>query len=338
MNIKKVAELCNVSVATVSRVINKKGNVKKETEEKILKVIEELNYIPNALARNLSKQESDVIGVVVPDVTNVFYTEVIKGIMESASQNNLHVIFYNTDSDMEKEINALKMIKEQRLKGALLISALKKSSKDKKMLKNTLETLDMPLILINKYIDNLPYDGVFTDDVMAGYLLTESLIENKHKDIAILTGAKNSIVANNRVVGYKNAFRDYNIEIKNENIIYADFNSIENSYKIIKEHFENKEIPKGIIAGNNNITIACVRYFNERKVKINKDVSLVAFDDIEILNWLGMELTVVSQNPKEMGKEAFNMLFNRINNKNIPINRIHVVPELILRGSEKIIK
>ncbi|TDT72458.1 LacI family transcriptional regulator [Hypnocyclicus thermotrophus] len=338
MNIKKVAELCNVSVATVSRVINKKGNVKKETEEKILKVIEELNYIPNALARNLSKQESDVIGVVVPDVTNVFYTEVIKGIMESASENNLHVIFYNTDSDMEKEINALKMIKEQRLKGALLISALKKSNKDKKLLKKTLETLDMPLILINKYIDNLPYDGVFTDDIMAGYLLTEALIDNKHSNIAILTGAKNSIVANNRVIGYKNAFKDYNIDIKNENIIYADFNSIENSYKIIKKHFSNKDIPKGIIAGNNNITIACVRYFNERKIKINKDVSLVAFDDIEILNWLGVELTVVSQNPKEMGKEAFNMLFNRINNKSIPINRIHVVPELILRGSEKILK
>ncbi len=336
MNIKTLANMCEVSVATVSRVINDKGNVKEETRQKILRVIEELDYVPNALARNLSRKESDVIGVIIPDVSNAFYIELIKGAMEEAGNNNLNVVFFNTDGDIKKELKAMKMLREQRIRGMLLISCVKKDEVD--VLRRNVKNLDIPMILLNKYIENLNYDGVFTDDIMASYLLTETLVNNGHKEITILTGARNSIVAYNRVKGYKNALKDYEIEIKDENIIYTDFNNVDTSYRILKNMYKQDKLPKAIIAGNTNINLACIKLFAEMGIRVGEDISLVAFDDVKILNELGIKVTVVSQNPKEMGQQAFRLLINRMIDKNSPINKIHIVPELILRGSEKLKK
>ncbi len=336
MNIKTLANMCGVSVATVSRVINDKGNVKEETKQKILRVIEELDYVPNALARNLSRKESDVIGVIIPDVSNAFYIELIKGAMEEAGNNNLNVVFFNTDGDIKKELKAMKMLREQRIRGMLLISCVKKDEVD--VLRRNVKNLDIPMILLNKYIENLNYDGVFTDDIMASYLLTETLVNNGHKEITILTGARNSIVAYNRVKGYKNALKDYEIEIKDENIIYTDFNNVDTSYRILKNMYKQDKLPKAIIAGNTNINLACIKLFAEMGIRVGEDISLVAFDDVKILNELGIKVTVVSQNPKEMGQQAFRLLINRMIDKNSPINKIHIVPELILRGSEKLKK
>lgn len=336
MNIKTLANMCGVSVATVSRVINDKGNVKEETRQKILRVIEELDYVPNALARNLSRKESDVIGVIIPDVSNAFYIELIKGAMEEAGNNNLNVVFFNTDGEIKKELKAMKMLREQRIRGMLLISCVKKDEID--VLRRNVKNLDIPMILLNKYIENLNYDGVFTDDIMASYLLTETLVNNGHKEITILTGARNSIVAYNRVKGYKNALKDYEVEVKEENIIYTDFNNVETSYRILKNMYKNGKLPKAIIAGNTNINLACIKLFAEMGIKVGEDISLVAFDDVKILKELGIKVTVVSQNPKEMGQQAFKLLINRMIDKNSPINKIHIVPELILRGSEKLKK
>lgn len=334
MNIKMIADMCDVSVATVSRVINNSGTVKEDTKAKVLKAIEEMDYVPNALARNLSRKESDVIGVVVPDVSNSFYIELIKGVMEEANNNGLSIVFFNSDKSIEKELKAMKMLREQRIKGMLLISAVKKDEID--ILRKNIKNLSVPLILINKYIENLNYDGVFTDDIMASYLLTETLIKNGHKDITLITGSLNSIVAHNRVKGYKNALLDYGITLKEENIIYSDFNNVETGYERLKGYIKEKGVPKAIIAGNTNINLACIKVINEEKKVIGKDISLVAFDDVKILNELGIKVTVVSQNPKEMGQKAFRLLLNRMEDKTAAVNKIHIVPELILRGSEKI--
>lgn len=336
MNIRKLANICGVSVATVSRVINDKGNVKEETKEKILKTIEEFDFVPNALARNLSRNETDVIGVIVPDVSNAFYIELIKGAMIEASNNNLNVVFFNSQGDIKNELKAMKMLREQRIRGMLLISCVKKNEVD--VLRKGVKNLNIPMILLNKHIENLNYDGVFTDDVMASYLLTEVLINNGHKDITILTGSENSIVAYNRVKGYENACKDYGISMKKENIIYTNFNDVETAYNILRKMAEEKRMPKAIIAGNLNINLACIKVFNEFNIKIGEDISLVAFDDIKILNELGIKVTVVSQNPNDMGRQAFKLLINRLKDKNSPINKIHVVPELLIRGSEKIKK
>lgn len=334
MNIKMIADMCGVSVATVSRVINNSGNVKEDTRAKIVKAIEDLDYVPNALARNLSRKESDVIGVVVPDVSNSFYIELIKGVMEEANNNGLSIVFFNSDKTIEKELKAMKMLREQRIKGMLLISAVKKDEVD--ILRKNIKNMNVPLVLINKYIENLNYDGVFTDDIMASYILTETLIKNGHKEITLITGSQNSIVAYNRVKGYKNALMDYGIELKEENIIYSDFNNVETGYERLKAYIKDRGMPKAIIAGNTNINLACIKVINEEKKIIGKDISLVAFDDVKILNELGIKVTVVSQNPKEMGQKAFRLLMNRMVDKTAAVNKIHIVPELILRGSEKI--
>ena len=181
MNIKTIAEMRGVSVATISRVINNSGKVKDETRDKVIKAIEELDYVPNALARSLSRKESDVIGVVVPDISNSFYIELIKGVMEEANNNGLSIVFFNSDKSLEKELKAMKMLREQRIKGMLLISAVKKDEVD--ILRRNIKNMNIPLVLINKYIENLNYDGVFTDDIMASYLLTETLIKNGHTNL-----------------------------------------------------------------------------------------------------------------------------------------------------------
>ncbi|WP_027624854.1 LacI family DNA-binding transcriptional regulator [Clostridium lundense] len=337
VTINDIAKESGVSCATVSRVLNDSGYVKEETKQKILKVIEELNYTPSAIARSLSTNKTNTVGVIVPQINNPFFGEIIKGISKIADENDLNIILCDTDDSMEKELKALKLLKEQRIEGILITPTSVEDEFNSEYLK-TIDSFGIPIVLIDGNVKYSTFNGVFVDNIKGAYDGTEALIKAGHKKIAIITGRMNSKPAQDRFIGYKKALARNNILFNKEYIFHGDYNQ-EKAYEYTKKILSMKDRPTAIFVCSNMMTLGCLQALYEENIRIPEDMAVIAFDRIDVLNIVGMNISFINGPTIEMGKIGMKILIDNLNNKeNKAIKRITLLPELILKGSEKYIK
>ncbi|EJO5346762.1 LacI family DNA-binding transcriptional regulator [Clostridium botulinum] len=336
VTIGDIAKKAQVSLSTVSRVLNNSGYVKLETKEKILKVIKELNYTPSAIARSLSKNETNTIGVVVPDINNPYFGELIKGISSVADKNDLNIILFDTDESIDKELKALSVLKEQRIKGVIITPTSAENDFNSEYLK-TLENLGIPIVLVVGEIKYSNLSGVFVDNIKGAFEGVEALIKEGHKKIGIITGRLTSKPASDRILGYKKALTLNNIPINEDYIFNGEYKK-DNAYKIMKKilNIEKQNRPTALFISNNMMTLGCIKAILEESKRIPEDMAIVSFDKVEILNMLGMNISYIDDSTKDLGKTAMNMLLENIKkNKKEEIRRIILSPKLYLKGSEK---
>lgn len=335
ITIKDIAKYAGVSPATVSRVINNTTNVSEATKNNVLEIIEKYNYSPNIFAKSLSKNESNTIGVIVPDVTNPFFGEVIKGVSEVADKNKLNMILCDTGEDSQKEERHLINLKSQRLKGLIITPTSDSNEFNSKHLK-LLKDMGIPIVLIDRDVKRSNFDGVFIDNIKGAFDATTSLIENGHKKIALISGPENSKPGRDRKRGYIKAFETANIPLDEAIIFKGDF-KLDSGYRYTKTILNMKDRPTAIFSSNNMMTLGCIKALNEYKFLIPKDISLIGFDDIETLNILGINISTIKRPTVEMGKIAMELLMERLikkDNDKENIKRIILEPQLNLRGSE----
>lgn len=339
MNIKSIAKLSGVSTTTVSRVLNDSPYVSDKTRKKVLKVIEENDYIPNNIARNLHRQFSNKIGVIVADITNEFFSSAINGISKVMDENGFQVLFYNTDEDLKKESKALYSIFEERLSG-LIISPV--SSRDK----NTLEELkkltvnmNTPVVLLDRNIEGIDLDAVFVDNGYGSKRAVNTLIEEGHKDIAIITGPITSTPGNYRYRGYIDALKENDIPIKKEYIVSGDF-KISMAYEKTKQLMNLDNPPTAIFLSNNMTSLGALKYLKEKGYKIGEDISIIGFDEINPFKAIDYSFSYVGRDAEKQGETAAEVLLDRIDKKNKGVEyeaqRIVLDCYLSLNGSEKI--
>lgn len=334
VTIKDIAEQSGVSLATVSRVLNNSGYVKQETRDIIEKTIKELNYTPSAVARSLSKSETNTIGVVVPDINNPFFGEVIKGIATIADKESLNIILCDTDEDINKEYKSLEMLKQQRIQGILITPTSDDNQFNGEYL-SALESLGIPVVLIDRDVKYSNFDGVFLDNINGAYEATEALIKEGHKKIALIAGPETSKPGRDRVRGYEKAMLMNKIPIDKNYIFHGDF-KLDSGYNFTKRILKMNDKPTAIFVCNNMMNLGCIKALIEENIKIPDDMALIGFDEIEILNVLGMKISVVNRPTTEMGRVAMDMLLHRLKNKeDKQTKRITFSPKLILKGSEK---
>ena len=337
VTINHIAKEAEVSHATVSRVLNNSGYVKDETREKVLKVIKELNYTPSAIARSLSTNKTNTIGVIVPDINNLFFGDIIKGITEIADKNNLNIILCDTDEDKDKELKAINVLKQQRIQGLIITPTFYKNSPNDENL-NALKALGIPIILIDGHVEYLDFSGVFIDHIKGAYDGTTALIEAGHKNIAIITGNMNSRPAKERLLGYKKALEANNIAISNEYIFYGDY-EYETAYELTKEILKMDNRPTAIFVSSNNMIIGSIKAFYEEKLNIPQDMAIIGFDKVNVLNIIGMNISFINGPSIELGKIGMKMLLENLDKeKSREIKRVTILPELMLNGSEKCIE
>ncbi|MBU3203815.1 LacI family DNA-binding transcriptional regulator [Clostridium algidicarnis] len=334
ITISDIAEKAGVSLATVSRVLNDSGYVKEETRIRVQKVIKDLNYTPSAIARSLSKNKTNTIGVIVPDIVNPFFGEVIKGITEVAEKSGLNIILCNTDESKEKELRALKVLTEQRIQGIIIAPTSAEDEFNSEYLK-TLENMGIPIVLVDGNVKYTTFNGVFVDNIKGAYEATEALIKEGHRKIGVITGRMNSKPAKDRYLGYQKALLMNNISLDEKYTFYGDYKE-ETAYKITKDIIKMKDRPTALFVCSNMTTLGSLKAIYEEKINIPEDISLVAFDKVEILNILGFNISYVNGPSVEMGKLGMQMLVDILNNKNKnEIRRITLLPNLVLKGSEK---
>lgn len=337
VTIKDIAQEAKVSCATVSRVLNDSGYVKEGTRQKVLKVIKELNYSPSAIARSLSTNKTNTIGVITPEINNPFFGEIIKGISQIADENNLNMILCDTDESVEKELRALKLLKEQRIEGIIITPTSADNECNSEYLK-TLENFKIPIILIDGHVKYSDFSGVFIEHIKGGYDGTEALIKAGHRKIAMITGRMNSRPAKERLVGYKKALEAHNIPVEDGYIFYGDY-KYESAYKITKEIVKMQDPPTAILVSSNMMMLGCIKALHEEKLNIPKDMSIIGFDKLDVLNIIGMNISFIDAPTLELGRTGMKMLIDRLENKkSTEIKRITLLPEMFFNGSEQYIE
>ncbi len=334
VTISDIAKEAKVSSATVSRVLNNSGYVKEETKQRILDVIKDRNYAPSAIARSLSKSETNTIGVIVPDITNAYFGEIIKGISDIAEKNNLNIILFNTDNYLDKEVRALNLLREQRIKGIIMTPGFGEEKFNETYIK-TINNLNIPIILVSADIKFTKLNGVFVDNIKGGFDATNLLIKEGHTKIGIMAGLLSSEPIADRLEGYRKALKENNIPFKNKYIYYGDF-KLDKAYELTKNIFEEKDPPTALVICSNMMTMGVIKALNEKNKNIPKDLAIVGFDKIDLLDIVGLNITYMEDCPIELGKASMDMLCDIISNTdNTSVRRLIIAPQIIIKGSEK---
>lgn len=334
MNIKEIARLADVSVATVSRVINNSEKVKSATREKVQAVMQAHNYIPSATARDLSFQRSEVVAVIVPDLKNPFFYGLIEGITKVAEKNRFQVLIFNTSEDAEKEYRVLTAVRERNVAGILITAAGVRDERTGTILKEY-QDMGTPVVLIDRFIDGGEVlDTVVADNESGSYEAVCELIRQGHERIAIIAGEKDYSPVYERELGYRRALRENGIKIREMYIAYGN-QMADQSYKCMKHLMELKKPPTAVFCGNNMMSLGAMRYLIENNLHVGEDVAMIGFDDITVLNNLGIPLSVVDRSEKEMGIKAMEQLLRHLKHPGAEPVCVSVPTHLILRGSEK---
>lgn len=334
MNIKDIAKKAGVSSATVSRVLNNSGPVKEETKKRILEIIEEGGYTPSAVARSLSKGDlMNNIGLMIPDINNSFFSMIAKGVGKAAVKYGYNLFLFGTNESTEDEKRMLQTVKEQRLRGLLIVPVAENNEENATLLQN----LNIPVVVIDRDISGVEFDGVFSNDYEGAFHAVEALIKAGHTKIAQIIGPQTTKPGRTRYQGYMDALNHYGIPIDKKYTAEGMFQQ-EMGYLATKKLMELPHPPTAIFSANNLMSIGVLQYMKEHNLKMGKDLSMVGFDDIEVLQYTELGFSVISRPVIDMGYEAMQLLHDRIKEPTDPERvkkTVTLGTRLILRGSEK---
>ena len=322
--IRDVAKKANVSVSTVSRVINQKGYVHEETKVIVEKTIEELGFIPNQLARSLTSRSSKIIGVIVPHIGPSFYGELLEGIESQASAYWYKIMFCNTQDDPDRELEYLKFFEQYNIEG--LIIAANFSNIDK------LADLKIPVVTCDHILDE-KIPSITSDNVKGGTLAAKKLIEIGAKNILVFRGPSFLLTTMERTIGFLN-------ELKTTNI-YADifdFDLVSPDIKLIEEILKSNPNVDGIFTFSDTLAIATLNILQKLGKKVPEDVSLIGFDDTPYSRWITPSISTIHQSVNFMGKQSFINLTRLI--RGVELESLHEIIDvkLIERSSTKLSK
>jgi LacI family fructose operon transcriptional repressor len=326
-SIKDVAERAGVSVATVSRVLSNKPHVRPEVRERVLRVVEELGYRPNRTASSLRKQTSQVIGLLVSDIRNPFFTAIARAIEDIAIARGMSVFYCNTDEDQEKEQLYLHNLLDENVAGIIFSPTVETTTS----FEFVLET-DIPVVTIDRRIDGANIDSVLSDNVQSSHMLTTHLLEIGFDRIGAAIGLQDSTTGRERMKGFELAHRDFNIDFDPHLVSYVRPHEFEGE-ELVSQWLNAKHRPNAILGGNGLITIGAVGAISKAGLRIPEDIAVAGFDDASWMPYVGPGLTVIGQPVYEMGRTAAELLFERMDDPSRPPREVVLKGRLITRGS-----
>ncbi|MDN4074948.1 LacI family DNA-binding transcriptional regulator [Fictibacillus terranigra] len=326
--LKEVAQLANVSTATVSNVINETKYVSDSVKKNVYSAMNALNYVPNTVAKSLRVQESNLIGLIISDISNPFFSHVVRGIEDNLTEFGYNVLLCNTDSDVEKEKKYLKVLLGKRVDG-LIVS----SSGNADGYLEELGNLDVPVVFLNRYPDPLLSDIVATNNIKGAYTATEHLIQHGYKRIGMITGPQSISTGRDRLIGYKQALDKHLLPIDERLIKEGDFKA-ESGNRLTKELIKQDFKPDALLISNNFMTLGAYHAIKELGIRVPEDLAIIGYDDPDWAAVSNPSLTAVKQPAYDQGVQAANLICERIKRKDqFKPREIYLDPSLIVRES-----
>lgn len=324
-----VAEKANVSVSTVSRVINNKDRVAEETREKVMNAVKILQFYPNDSARSLRNNSTKTVAVIVPDLSNHFYSSVIKGLEFIVRQKGYSVLICNSNGDVETERSLTQMLLQKRISGLIIATVGGNSAFYQQYLDESI-----PVV----FFDNKPdldqsYDFVSIDNVIASFNLMEHLIGLGHRDIAVLTGQQSESTARERLQGWRRALQKHNLPVNEKYIGIGDF-SIQSGIELMQGILSLEDKPTAVFATNNFLAYGATRVILEAKLRIPEDIAIACFDAFDQSGLLRPQFTTAIQPSEEIGTIAGKLLVKKIESPETNLyENIVLEPQFLIRES-----
>lgn len=334
ISLADIADALGVSKTLVSLVINGKGNqhgISAETQKRVIRKIEELNYSPNVLARGFRTGKTNTIGLVVSDIANRFYSRIARRIEDYAWEKGYSVVICSTDENVDKENRQIKMLRERKVDGLIISSSQKKFDPLEKLLEG------VPHVLIDRTFPSIKSAQVCTDNYGGATMAAEHLISQGVKSVAILSITPEYIsTIRERTEGFISALAKANITVPPEWHIRVPFNDLET--KIEKALQNLKQLgnpPEAIFTLNNNLTSYCLMALRKLSISVPNEIALIGFDDMLYYSFTQPSVSAISQPIEQIGEKAFDLLLRQINKEDIATEeRLVKLPvELIIRDS-----
>lgn len=327
LTISDIAKKTGYAKSTVSAALNNKPGVKPETREEICRIAEEMNYIPNEFARNLSMQTANIIGIIVRDITNPFYAKICRAVENVAARYSYTTLILNTDGIREKELNAIRVMLGQRVSGVIVDI----SGKDTDLLEE-LDKFGMPFVVFGTAAGELSVDSVEADDYNGAYQAAEYLYLAGHRKIGFVHGGPESVYSQRRLGGIREALEQRGIRLE-EKYIYYKAKTIQEGYLLGKQLAGAQDLPTALIAYNDLTAVGIIRALEESGLHVPEDISIIGFDDIELMTF---PLTTVQIPEYEMGENAAALLLERIMEKGSDTRKeVLLKTKLVVRKSVK---
>jgi len=304
--IRDVARRAGVSSMTVSRVINSSGQTSLQTRARVEHAVAELGYVPNAVARHLRSKRTKTIALVLSDITNPFFTTIARGVEDVAGPRGFGVMFCNTDESESEEIDYLQMLIQRQVDGVLLVPA-GRSVEPLRLLRSQA----VPVVVLDRRVASRQVDQVRTDSVAGAYRLTRHLLDLGHRRIGMLTGRRAISTSVDRVAGYERALAEVGLALDPELVRYGGY-GLAGGYQMATEVLASEPRPTALFAANNFVAFGAWRALRELALRVPDDVSLVCFDDLPEEWLIDPFLTVVDQPAYEMGRQAAELLLDRL--------------------------
>ena len=324
-----VAKAAGVSIATVSRVLNNPETVNADTQQRVQQAIKSLNFRPSRVAQRLRSKggNSKIIGLVLPDIQNPFYVEVIRGIEEVMYEHGYAAIMCNFAQDEKRERLYLDILKSESIDGMIVAPVHGRDQKVAHLVQSGL-----PIVCIDRGLTGVEADVVLVDNQQGAYDAVSHLIKLGHRRIAYISGLPQIPTSKARLAGYEMAFREQGLVVDEELIKYGD-SKHESGMKLTEELLALPTPPTALFTGNNLITLGALETIHRQGLKIPEEIALVGFDDMYWSISLNPPLTAVRQPGFEMGKRAAELLFQRIKDPSRPTAKVVFDAKLQIRSS-----
>lgn len=321
--IKEIAAACGVSVATISRTLQRPGVVSEATRQRIQEVIKRLGYTPNTLARNLRTARTQLVIALVPDIANPFFSEVIRGIEHVAHEAGYSILLGETQSSLVREQTYADMIAARRADGLITMTY---------RIPSITIPGRLPVINACEYVKDPGISSVYVDNAAAAETAVNYLITLGHKRIAFVSGPPNSPICADRENGYRLALQKARLRIEPSLCAVGDF-SIESGERAVELLLSQGQAFSAVFCSNDEMAIGTIRALTSRGLRVPQDVSVIGFDDIRFARYTTPPLTTVAQPKQEIGREAMNMMIELLSDPGVPARKRMLSADLVVRGS-----
>ncbi|MCK0470498.1 LacI family DNA-binding transcriptional regulator [Halalkalibacter sp. AB-rgal2] len=336
VTIYDIAKRASVSPMTVSRVINHTGNTRESTRKKVEKAIKELGYVPNAAARSLTSNQSNNLALLLPDISNPFFSKIARGAEDEAAKKGYRLLLSNTDESREKEVHYIDSVLSARVDGVLLAPTCDHSIKQIERL----TAHKIPVVLIDRTIAAFNGDYVIGDSYIGSRRLMEHLISLGHERVAFINGPLSISTSRERKRGYCETLKLNELPVYDHYISEVDYNS-ESVADIIERLYALPKMkrPTAIFAANNLIAINTIRALKDMNLQVPEDVSIVCFDEVEPVVYFDPFFTVAAQPAQEFGRIGIQFLIEHVQQKmTTEARKVVLQPNIHIRKSTRVIK
>ena len=325
-NIQDVALKANVSIATVSRVVNKSDHkVNPATRDKVLAAIQELDYRPNALAKGLLMKKTMTIGIIIPDISNPYYAEIVRGIQDVADRTGYAVMLHNTDRKQERIVRHIYLLREKSVDGVIFCGGIISGYETLSILKELKERV----VVVGRHEVDFP--AVMVDNMGGATQAVQHLIDLGHRRIASISGPEGSSTATDRLTGYRNALAQNGLSF-DEGLVRRGTWSPESGYLLARELLQREERPTAIFCANDQMAFGVIKAARELRLAVPKDLAVVGFDNVPTGSYFDPPLTTVEIPMYDIGAAAMKMLIDLLSGENFEKLRLFNT-KLLVKGS-----